>query len=688
MNRTPWLLPYAGGLALLVALAAWRSRWRTTALWLALGLLGYAASLRLVDAGPSVSYQHYRQPAEWPLASMPAALVLAAQAIAVLIGLHRERSAIRRWLARGWRPAGVAMAALGFVLTSATLSSQPPVYGVELIVASAIQLLHLATALLAAAALPDDLAERLGHAADLALGPAPPPDEARRPRLDRLAWGLALFGGVVPAALAVFVYQLHPHVPDELVYLMHARYFAAGKLWLPMPEPAAGFEVDLMFADGGRWYSPVPPGWPAILAVGVRLGIPYLVNPLLNGANVLLTYLLLQDLFDRRTARVGAALFALSPWNLFLGMSLLTHSSALTAALAAGYGVSRWKRGGSAGGIVVGGIAIGVVSLIRPLEGLIVAGLLGFWALATRPWTRGLRGATALALVTAAAGAVVLPYNAALTGSPGRFPIMAYTDALYGPRTNALGFGPERGLGWSGLDPFPGHGPLDVLVNANLNLTTLNTELLGWATGSLLLILIGLGGLRPAAGDRRMLVAIVAVIGVHALYWFSGGPDFGPRYWYLIVVPCVALAARGALSLPGLLEAEAAWRGRSALAWVALAAGSLLVFFPWRAGDKYYHYRGMRPEARRMAADPDLAGGLVLIAGRRHPDYASAAAYNPLDLSGPGTVFGWDRSPEVRQELLRRYADRPVWLVDGPSLTGGSFRVRRGPVSATELLGR
>jgi hypothetical protein len=288
--------------------------------------------------------------------------------------------------------------------------------------------------------------------------------------------------------------------------------------------------------------------------------------------------------------------------------------------------------------------------------------------------------------VTAAVGAAVLPYNAALTGSPGRFPIMAYTDALYGPRTNALGFGPERGLGWSGLDPLPGHGPRDVVVNSNLNLTTLNTELLGWGSGSLLLILVALGGLRPSRGDRRMLAAIAAVIGVHAFYWFSGGPDFGPRYWYLIVVPCLALAARGALALPGMLEADAAWRGRAALGCLALAAGSLLVFVPWRAGDKYYHYRGMRPDVVRLADSAGMAGGLVLISGRRHPDFAAAAASNPMDLAAAGPIFAWDRSGEVRRELLRRYPDRRVWLVDGPTVTGDTYRIRGGPLAATRLL--
>src|SRR5690606_8209702 len=149
-------------------------------------------------------------------------------------------------------------------------------------------------------------------------------------------------------------------------------------------------------------------------------------------------------------------------------------------------------------------------------------------------------------------GALVLPYNQHLTGSPTAFPIMEYTDLHYGPGTNALGFGPNRGLGWPGLDPIPGHGAVDVAVNANFNLFQTNTELHGWATGSL-----GILALFLLAGPKRredwwMVAVIVAVAGIHSFYYFSGGPDFGARYWYLILLPCLVLTARGLEWLAGL----------------------------------------------------------------------------------------------------------------------------------------
>ena len=72
--------------------------------------------------------------------------------------------------------------------------------------------------------------------------------------------------------------------------------------------------------------------------------------------------------------------------------------------------------------------------------------------------------------------------------------------------------------------------------------------------------------------------------------------------------------------------------------------------------------------------------GLVLVRGRRHPDYASAAVYNPIDLRARTPVYAWDASPELRAQVLAACPDRAVWIVDGPTLTGSGYRVVAGPV--------
>ena len=77
---------------------------------------------------------------------------------------------------------------------------------------------------------------------------------------------------------------------------------------------------------------------------------------------------------------------------------------------------------------------------------------------------------------------------------------------------------------------------------------------------------------------------------------------------------------------------------------------------------------------------------MVLIRGESHPDYASAAIYNPLNLNADAPVYAWDRNPEVRAQVVKAYADRPVWVVNGPSISHEGFMVVEGPLPANALL--
>ena len=150
-------------------------------------------------------------------------------------------------------------------------------------------------------------------------------------------------------------------------------------------------------------------------------------------------------------------------------------------------------------------------------------------------------------------------------------------------------------------------------------------------------------------------------------------------------MPCVVLAIRG-LGVLGQDRggATSTMSPRVLIAAAALGLSALVVFVPWRGADKYFHYRGMRPDVRTLASDKRLTGALVLIQGERHPDWASAAAYNDVRPGGAGPVFAWDRDAEVRRELFRVYPDRPVWIVAGPSITNGAYRVTEGPVAPAD----
>lgn len=644
--------------------------------WFVLLVAGQGAALSLILAGKGVWYPHY-QPWRLVRASHAAATaILVVQLAAVIWGMRGRWGATVAWL-RGLAPPALLLAGGGFLVgLSAVASRGPRVYAGELLLSTVLQLLSLGTVTLLAVSLDDGAAGRAAGRLTRILGGEDGPVPG--PFLDPFAVRCAVAVVAACTFLAFVTYEAVPHLPDEIVYLFHARYFAQGLLQLPPPPVPVAFDVDLVYFDDARMFSPVPPGWPAILAIGVRVGAPWLVNPVLSGVCILLVHALMRKLDTPRTARMVTLLLAVSPWFLFLGMSLMTHTATLACALAAALGVAVARERQAMLPAAMAGVATGVVGLIRPLEGMAVALVMGIWSLGARHrWFRLLPSA-ALTAVTAATAALTLPYNAALTGSARRFPIMMYVDKYYAPGANDMGFGPNRGMGWGGLDPWPGHGLRDVLLNSLLNGAALNYELLGWGCGSLLLIVALLCSRRLRALDVAMLACIALVVFLHAFYWFSGGPDFAARYWFLIIVPCLVLVARAPGALQGLDTPSAA---RTTVAMLALSASAMLTWMPWRAVDKYHGYRFMTGDMRAFARSHEWGRALVLVRGLRHPDYHMASLENPIGLTNTSrTIYAWDRSTAVRRATVAAFPDRPVFIIDGPTVTGGGFRLVAGPL--------
>ena len=650
------VLPWAAVFA--IAFFVWASKkgGRDLARFGALFILGQAASLQLIVCGNKIGYQHYFTPDRlFSDGPMPALLIVFFEAALVLSSFKKITGAFRVFT-----PKQLIVIGGIFFITASTLSENPVHYVFELFFATFIQLIHLGALLLAVRDAPEVKID-LSH-----------------PRLPLFA---ALWVTLLAIVFAVFSYERHPHVPDEVVYLYHARYFAEGMLTMPLPAAPEAFNVDLMMYDADRWYCPVPLGWPAMLSVGAFFGAEWLVNPLLAGAGVLLAHATVRNVYGEKTARLVTVLIATSPWYLFLAMTFMTHTFTMFACLVACWSFSRLHLRRRIGYALLSGVFIGVVSLIRPLEGVAVAATLGVWALFFElPWVERIKSVVAMAFSSAVVGVIQLPYNQYLTGNPMKFPIMAYTDKYYGKGSNDLGFGANRGLGWTGLDPFPGHGPLDVLVNGNLNLFQINCELHGWAIGSMLLIAICLFSRKMRKADWGFFGGAFVVVFLQSFYWFSGGPDFGARYWFLTFLPCIVLTVRGFEILTSDLSAPN--QSRATLALALLVSSTVVSYLPWRAIDKYHHYRLMRPDVRRLAERYDFGKSLVIIRGNRHPDFGSSVTYNPIDFGEPRPVYAWERGdPEILVEAVEAYPDRKVWIVAGPTLTGRGFEVQAGPLT-------
>jgi hypothetical protein len=681
--------PVSVGVALIVLGWAISGCYGKFAFWFALALVGQAAALQLIEAGPYVRYQHYKPFYRLLMVSHPILLFfLLVQTVLVVAGIKNRWSIIRDWLHQNFKFWQLLCVGLIFFLSSATVSRNISKYLIELFFATFIQTIILGNIILMVWDLPKEMLISWKQRFERWFGCSKKENVYGSKRVDRFVLIAAGWVVVLSSVLCLLSYQHFPHVPDEVMYLYQARYLANGSLTVPAPPVPEAFSFYLIPYESERWYSIFPPGWPLFLALGVLVGTPWLINPMLGGLNILLVYFLIQEMSDRYKARVAVFLLCLSPWYIFMAMNFMSHTFTLTCALIAALCVIQSRKNGKAiwGGL--GGMAIGMVSLIRPLDGLIVAGILGLWAIGIGGQRLKISSIITLVVGAVIIGAMILVYNQQITGDPTTFPLTAYYEKYFGHKSNALGFGPERGLGLV-HDPFPGHGPTDALVNANFNIFAVNIELLGWGTGSLFLIALLLFSQNKRKGDYFMLIIILVIAATYSLYWFSGGPDFGARYWYLMIIPLIGLTIRGIQMLQENLTVGTSevrlHSTRVVVACFSLSLIALVNFFPWRAIDKYHHYRGRRPDVASLAEDYGFGRSLVLIRGD-DSDYLSAMIYNPIDYFADAPLYAWNRNSKVEARLLEAYSDRPIWIVDGPSITNGPFKVIDGPLSTSQVM--
>jgi len=688
-----WTVATAGlGLALWGATLG--TAWEVAGGWIALAVIGQACFLQLIDAGAGIRLQLFYS---WDVVLRSVRLVfliaVVFQAGIVLWGLRKRWPAWRLPMRRLFTWSQAAVFGLFLVFSAVTMAPsfvQALVYGgfASKVVIYASKL-ALALLILAAGTL------------NLVLAAATIPDGAWQHFVARWTGGgrsrlplwCAAWVFLVSSAFSLLVFERLPHVPDEVAYLFHAKYFAAGRLYLPAPPDPHAFSCGLAWVHNGKWYSAQLPGWPAVLAIGARLGVPWLVNPLLGALAILLAYEFVRRLYDEKMARGAILLLAFSPWLLVMSATMMGHPASLVFTLAALLGVQLAREHGSLLAAALAGLSLGALADTRPLEALVIGLAAGIWWLAV-----GWRRLRLVAVLTACIlGAVTLglqfAYNKAVTGDPKTLPFEIMVDATAYKGANRVGFGRDVGnLGWAHLDPLPGHGPIDVAVNTNQNLYMLNFETFGWACGSMLFVILLLVW-RPQRRDFLMWGVCLAIWCGMSFYWFSGGPDFGARYWYQMIVPLAVLTLRGAQ------EFAARWQQSEAgpaplpshRIWAFIALASLLGFVnlaPWRSLDKYRNYRGVSGDIRKLAWEYHFGRSIVFVRAEgallpwASSEYASAFSLNPptLAVDAAGTIYARDLGPESRRRVRQFYADRPAWTIGCPAATGDGFRVIEGPL--------
>jgi 4-amino-4-deoxy-L-arabinose transferase-like glycosyltransferase len=445
-------------------------------------------------------------------------------------------------------------------------------------------------------------------------------------RSDKLALLLSLAGFLAALLVANRVFERMAHIEDEMAIAWQAQAIAGGNLTLTSPEFPESYLVPFVIDHNGQRFGKYPIGWPALLAVGIRLGARHLVNPLLAGLAVWLTYRLGKKALNELVGLLAAGLTLASPFFLMNAGSLLSHpfGLVLSAAFALAWLDGFWDAENDNRRLpakltpaITAGLLLGLSALTRPLTTLGIAipfGLHGLYLL----W----KGSKAVRIRVLMVGGIALllggfhyVWQAAVTGDMFTNPYTLWWEY------DKVGFG--EGFGRHG------HNLRIAWANLRVSLRAGTSDLFGWGTLSWLFLPFGLWAVRKNRGALLLSSVFFSLVGVYLAYWI-GSWLFGPRYYFEGLYSLTLLTAVGMCWLAGWpLDKGEPFRQRAgrhklrplgvAAAIALLASANLLFYLPVRLGGMHGLYGIERARLAYFESAPvqKLAPALIIV----HPDH-------------------------------------------------------------------
>src|SRR5262245_9966775 len=109
--------------------------------------------------------------------------------------------------------------------------------------------------------------------------------------------GLVFTCGVLAMFIGKVIFDNYPYSVDEWSYYLQAEIVSQDCLHGISPTHRQFFDVWGM-VNNGKYYAWAPPGWPLLLASGILLQVPWLVNPVMGALTLLSVYCLGRLLYN------------------------------------------------------------------------------------------------------------------------------------------------------------------------------------------------------------------------------------------------------------------------------------------------------------------------------------------------------------------------------------------------------
>ena len=354
---------------------------------------------------------------------------------------------------------------------------------------------------------------------------APPFDLPGGVRPAVVAWMIAALVFVITTVGHFVVMHATGLSMDEHALEFQARLLLAGQLAAPVPEmwQPLGSWFTPIFVNfhpiEGRWVAAYFPGAAAIRALFALGGVPFLTNPVLAAASVLLVYACARRLWPAhpRRALVAAVLFAASSQVIIMSMTGYSMPAYLAVNLLWLY---LYLRAGTAAWLLLPFVGVLALGLHNPFpHALFVAPFL-----VRALWERRWRWTAYWAVVYAAGSALWLGWLRFSAGTP-----------------------------VPGAPPSPGLLHHFALPTAQALLTQLMSLalLFTWQTpvAGLLLVVALMAWRSLERVERDLAIGLLLTFGFYFLYPIDQGHGWGYRYVYGTLGNLALLAALGAALL-------------------------------------------------------------------------------------------------------------------------------------------
>jgi hypothetical protein len=336
------------------------------------------------------------------------------------------------------------------------------------------------------------------------------------------------------AYISYVVFQAYPLSQDEYSNIYQAYIFSQGRAWLDIDMRFEPLIEQYMILYKDRLFSKYPPGAAVMLVPGVMLGIPWIINPLISTANVLVLLATLRQLVSPAAAFTAIFLLITNSYFLGYGASYFPQPLSLLMCSIGFWSMLHYMRAPTLRNLALPGIIISLYVFVRPLDAfclLLASGI----ALLHRPLIEQWKKLLVLGILAACGIFLMFLMNYWLSDC---FCIATYPI-------------------WNNEFRIIDHKAISFLENVN---SIFHEQLFNYIKfaypnfirwflrfiGLPFLVLALAGMMMPGNPLKRMcLVMMFLLVTLYNFHGSLGWPQYGTRYWYPAIVPLTLFVGYG-----------------------------------------------------------------------------------------------------------------------------------------------